>query len=74
MDDKKILSVEELEAAAGGAMTQWTKAELARLHEMNTDYNRLCNEYAAGRITREELDKAFDDIHNYYCEIDKKYN
>ena len=55
MVDKRILNVEELEGVSGGSIKQWTKAEKAHLHEMHMNYNRLCDEYAAGRITKAEL-------------------
>lgn len=52
---------------------QWSKAEKDRLREMKYSYYDLCNEYAAGKVTQAELDKAFDELANFMRETDKKY-
>ena len=60
-------------AVAGGNFKQWTKVEKDRLREMKYSYDDLCKEYAAGKVTKAELDKAFDELANFMRETDKKY-
>ena len=74
MEDKGILNFEELEGVSGGSVKQWSKAEKTRLHEMKANYDRLCDGYAAGRVTKAELDEAFDELSAYIRETDEKYN
>ena len=40
---------------------------------MKYSYDDLCKEYAAGKVTKAELDKAFDELANFMRETDKKY-
>lgn len=46
----------------------------AYAHEMKANYDRLCDGYAAGRVTKAELDEAFDELSAYIRETDEKYN
>ena len=67
MEDRKVLSIAELETVAGGGMTdKWTPEERKHLQELIDRHNYIASEYSAGRMTRADMDKAEDDI-SWYC-------
>ena len=67
MEDKRVLKIEDIEAVVGGSMQdKWTEDEKKHLKELMNRHDYIANEYKAGRMSREDMDKAEDDV-SWYC-------
>lgn len=76
MEDKKTLSLEELESIAGGDILQerMTAEENAHYNTLHKRFVDVGVDYLNGDASKAEYDAAKDELWNYVVKMQKKYN
>ena len=76
MEDMKVLSIEDLEAIAGGATLneQMTAEEKAHLEKLKLRFKDATVDYANGNISKAEYDAAKNELVDYTTKMCKKYH
>ena len=76
MEDKNILSFEDLESVAGGATLddQMTAEEKAHLEKLKLRFKDATADYVNGKASKAEYDAAKDELVGYTGKMCKKYN
>ena len=73
-NDNKTLSIEELESVTGGGMLEhMTEKEKQIFMGLIRTYNLLTADYSAGKISKAELDEAYEAVSLYGQKKKKKY-
>lgn len=73
-NDNKTLSIEELESVTGGGMLEhMTEKEKQVFMGLIRTYNLLTADYSAGKISKAELDEAYEAVSLYGHQICEKY-
>ena len=74
MDDYREMSIEELDSIAGGFdYSDMSDRDRKRYQALYAKYRTLCSDYSAGRVSRSEVDEAFQEIIIFGNSMEKKY-